>query len=427
MKEKAILLICCVLTMFCIPATGNIIYVDDDGPADFNNIQAAIDDANDGDTVLVADGTYTGDGNRDIDFKGKAITVKSENGPENCIINCEGSEDEYHRGFYFHSGEDANSVLQGFTVTNGYTKLSGGGIHCSSSSPKIVDCILTKNNADRGGGIKCSFSNSVFVNCIISDNWVFLSGGGITCSGNPAFQNCIISGNRADDYAGGIYCRGNSIFTNCTIYGNLAYWGGGGVTATGGSGNVTLFSNCIIWGNIARTGHNNQIQGSGGGITGDIFVSAEYCSIQNGPNDIGVFPPENMIGNWISSEPNFANPGYWDSNDTLDDITDDFWVEGDYHLKSRAGRFDPDSQSWVMDDVTSPCIDVGDPNSPIGYEPFPNGGIINMGAYGGISEASKSYFGERLCETIVAGDINGDCKVDFKDYAIFSLHWLDEY
>ena len=107
-----------------------------------------------------------------------------------------------------------------------------------------------------------------------------------------------------------------------------------------------------------------------------------------------------MTGNWISAEPNFANPGYWDSNDTLDDITDDFWVEGDYHLKSQAGRWDPNSESWVQDDVTSPCIDTGDPMSPIGLEPFPNGGKINMGAYGGISEASKSYFGERLCETI---------------------------
>jgi alpha-tubulin suppressor-like RCC1 family protein len=59
-------------------------------------------------------------------------------------------------------------------------------------------------------------------------------------------------------------------------------------------------------------------------------------------------------------------------------------------LKSQAGRWDPNSQTWVRDDVTSPCIDAGDPNSPIGYEPFPNGGIVNMGAYGGTTEASKS-------------------------------------
>jgi hypothetical protein len=77
-----------------------------------------------------------------------------------------------------------------------------------------------------------------------------------------------------------------------------------------------------------------------------------------------------------------------------------------------------------MDEVTSPCIDVGDPMSPIGLEPFPNGGVVNMGAYGGTAEASKSYFGELPCESIVAGDINGDCAVDFKDFVLMALHWL---
>ena len=59
----------------------------------------------------------------------------------------------------------------------------------------------------------------------------------------------------------------------------------------------------------------------------------------------------------------------------------------------------------------------------IGQEPFPNGGRINMGVYGGTAEASKSYFGEPACETIIAGDINGDCKVDFQDFVIVALHW----
>jgi hypothetical protein len=64
--------------------------------------------------------------------------------------------------------------------------------------------------------------------------------------------------------------------------------------------------------------------------------------------------------------------------------------------------------------------------SPIGPEPFPNGGRVNMGAYGGTVEASKSYFGEPPCETIVAGDINGDCTVDWVDFAFIALHWLEE-
>jgi len=79
----------------------------------------------------------------------------------------------------------------------------------------------------------------------------------------------------------------------------------------------------------------------------------------------------------------------------------------------------------VIDDVTSPCIDAGDPMTPIGLELFPNGGIINMGAYGETAEASKSYFAEPLCETIVAGDVNGDCRVNFEDFRVMALHWLE--
>jgi hypothetical protein len=78
-----------------------------------------------------------------------------------------------------------------------------------------------------------------------------------------------------------------------------------------------------------------------------------------------------------------------------------------------------------MDEVTSPCIDAGDVMSAIGLEAFPNGGIVNMGAYGGTVEASKSWFGGPPCEIIVAGDINGDCVVDFLDFGIMGLHWLE--
>ena len=159
---------------------GNIIYVDDDGPADFSTIQAAIDDANDGDTVLVAPGTYTGDGNRDISFKGKAITVKSEDGPQTCIIDCQGSQKEPHRGFYFHSEEDANSIIQGFTITGGFIirHEPGGGIFCENSNPQIIDCIIVGNEARTGGGIATTDSTAQIIDCIVKNN-IAADGGGI--------------------------------------------------------------------------------------------------------------------------------------------------------------------------------------------------------------------------------------------------------
>ncbi|NIP28838.1 MAG: hypothetical protein GWN67_19575, partial [Phycisphaerae bacterium] len=158
-----------LLLLFFTTAHAKIIYVDDDGPADFDNIQAAIDDSNDGDTIIVSPGTYTGDGNRDISYNGKAITVRNEdpNDPNivaATIINCNGTEDQPHRGFLFNSGEEANSVLAGLTITNGYADY-GGGIYCEGSRPTITNCNIVGNEAllywssSGGGGISCRFCN----------------------------------------------------------------------------------------------------------------------------------------------------------------------------------------------------------------------------------------------------------------------------
>jgi len=164
--------------------------------------------------------------------------------------------------------------------------------------------------------------------------------------------------------------------------------------------------NCILW------DEENQICNAN-----VLAIGVEYSDIRGG-----------WIGEGnVDADPLFASAGYWDPNGSPDDPNDASWIDGDYHLKSQAGRWDPDSQGWVKDDVTSPCIDGGNQMSPIGYEPFPNGGRINMGAYGGTEEASKSYLGEPVCETIVAGDINGDCKVNLADFIIMALHWLEEH
>ena len=156
-----------LIMLFSATARARIIYVDDDGPADFNNIQAAINDAKHGDIIEVQPGKYTGTGNRDIDYNGKAITICSiePNNPNivaATIIDCNGTETQPHRGFYFNSGEEANSVLTGLTIKNGYSDY-GGGISCEVSRPTITNCIFVANSAffggysslKVGGGISC--------------------------------------------------------------------------------------------------------------------------------------------------------------------------------------------------------------------------------------------------------------------------------
>jgi predicted outer membrane repeat protein len=387
-----------ISSLFCPFTSGKIIYVNNNvGQADFQTIQAAIDDANDGDTVLVAPGTYTGDGNRDIDFKGKAITVKSKDGYDTCIINCKGSEEEPHRGFFFHNGEDANSILQGFTIINGYED-EGGGIFCNTSSPLITDCLITANTAlGTGGGIHCADSNFSMIRCIIRNN-VANSGGGI-CIGSAFYSdwqsssltliNCFITGNQAIGlFGGGILCRGKVTLSNCTVFGNRAVVEGGGIYFEIQGRKI---SNSILYGNMAlRASEIAQGPHGAAGCRPELIIIT-HSIVGSDSNAIDF--PHCYNGEWLHTDPLFAQPGYWDPNGIIDDPNDDFWVEGDYHLKSQAGRWDPNSGSWVIDDITSPCIDAGDPNSPVAFEPFPNGGIINMGAYGGTSEASKSPSG----------------------------------
>jgi len=192
------------------------LYVDDDAPADpgphvvsisdpqedgspehpFDAIQEAVDAARDGDTVVVLDGEYRGEGNRDINFHGKPIVVRSLNGPRQCVIQCDGTETAPHRGFDFCSGEDARSVVQGFTITGGVAE-AGGAIRCVRSSPVIRGNILAGNRSRYGGAIYCDGSSAEIVNNVIHDCLAELAGGGIAAVNGPVrIVNNTLAGNR---------------------------------------------------------------------------------------------------------------------------------------------------------------------------------------------------------------------------------------
>ncbi|MHC4112359.1 MAG: S8 family serine peptidase, partial [Planctomycetota bacterium] len=211
-------------------------------PIEYPTIQAAINAASKGDTVLVADGVYQGQGNRDLDFGGKAITVQSEYGPQFCVIDCQGSVDEPRCGFYFHNAEEADSVVSGFTITGGhaeYIGYIGGGIVCYESNPTIENCILANNVGVYGGGIADTNSSPTVTNCQFIGNVAHLMGGGMDNynDSHPIVTDCTFINNitdstYSDEFGGGAV--GNSVssyplFSGCRFENNFTYGIGAGI------------------------------------------------------------------------------------------------------------------------------------------------------------------------------------------------------
>ncbi len=202
------------------PATINV-------PAERTTIQAAIDAANDGDTVLVAPGTYV----ENLDFKGKAITVTSRDGADVTII------DGNRAGTVvaFSSGEASTTVLDGFTIRNGKATSNGGGIYIYNASPLIRNNTITTNSAYMGGGIFVGNGAPLIRNNNIIQNISTSYGGGIHIDGAPAqIVDNVIVDNRSGT-GGGVSLWGSATVSGNAIRRNNALSEGGGIIVGSGS------------------------------------------------------------------------------------------------------------------------------------------------------------------------------------------------
>lgn len=206
-------------------------------PSEAPTIQAGMDSAAAGDTVLIAPGTYTGDGNRDLDFGGKAITIRGDGEADSVTLDCQGSELDPHRAFVFDGGEGAGSVVQGIRIVNGYGNTilrqpagatgggggQGGAVVCDGASPTLRDCFFEDCIAYYGGAIYCAPASSpTITGCTFRADSSYY--GVVYCdSAAPGFDDCAFVDNEA--YFGVVYCDGASpTVTNSDFSGNVAYF-----------------------------------------------------------------------------------------------------------------------------------------------------------------------------------------------------------
>lgn len=201
-------------------------------------------------------------------------------------------------------------------------------------------------------------------------------------------SNCLIADNLAIDDGGGIF-RCNGPITNCTISNNMAGDNGGGLYRCNGP-----ISNCIVWNNMALN-QGNQFYRSNNTIT--------YSCVQGLAAGLGN----------IDTDPCFVDAH-----------------NGDYHLKSEGWRWYKERKMWLWDDVTSRCIDMGNPGTGLGEEPFTldvdtenrfgQNLRINMGAYGGTAKASMPPY-----DWVILSDITNDGTVNFVDFAHIAVILTD--
>ena len=396
---RVLILTACLLSCLCLSALAETYVVSPDGSGDFPTIQSAIDAATDGDIIALTDGTFTGDGNRDIDYRGKAITVQSQSGiPEACVIDCEGSETDPHRGFYFRDSEPVESLLAGVTVQGGWAVSPdfGGAVRCEGgSSPTIESCVFsgnvgsavgcgmgtflpmsgcrfTENGGTYGGAIYADRSALTLDHCRFVDNETDHEGGAIFAYstlakimhsefiGNTSHSaaaagfhdesearviECLFEGNVSSSSGGALifWISGPNLVDRCTFVGNTAEHEGAALWSEKIS--ATYVRNCTFWGNASPDGTV---------LAGNYQFGME--------NTVVAF---STLGPGVASHEGYAELACCDvfgnaGGDWVGTIADQYGVNG--NICKDPLFCDPESGNFELD-AASPCAPFSPPNS----------------------------------------------------------------
>jgi len=319
-------------------------------PKDYATIQLAIDASVNGDVIIVAPGTYV----ENIDYKGKAITVMSSGGA--AVTSIDGNQTG--SVVLCKTGEGLDSVLDGFTITNGSGTLlpsmktnAGGGICCAQSSPTIKGCYIKGNYCDNGPGVFLETSWAMIQDNILSDNGTTdypVTGSGIFMWSNsaPEVRNNLFYHNEAYAGAGMYIGASHPNIVNNTFYGNNSKKKGGGIWYQNNTGVEANITNNILWKNIAAFQKEISID------SGSPIVT--YCDVDGGWTGTGN----------INADPLLIDPD-----------------NGDFHLQ----------QDPCQPGVTNPCVDSGSDTAFnlsmhscwTRSDGVPDSGIVDMGFHYG--------------------------------------------